>query len=184
MANMHFFRRGFTLIPKKQCERADGLQRLLPLLRRQCNPLRMACVVDKFCVLCGQPVQKPPNTETNHTGDNERAVLQQPSDEQRPSPLEHSTDSFGHTFEPIRGSATITSTSAFVCLFRTHSFFLPAAAMCGSLISTHRARDRYSCPMWLVVIHFFGFRGACARSDAIGPRSPFGVLGLRRSFPA
>ena len=38
--------------------------------------------------------------------------------------------------------------------------------------------------MRLVVVHFFGFRGACARSDAIGPRSRFGVLGLRRSLPA
>jgi hypothetical protein len=33
-------------------------------------------------------------------------------------------------------------------------------------------------------IYFFGFRGACARSDAIGPRSRFGVFGLRKSFPA
>jgi hypothetical protein len=47
-----------------------------------------------------------------------------------------------------------------------------------------QGRHRWSCPVRLVVVHFFGFRGACARSDAIGPRSRFGVLGLRRSFPA
>jgi hypothetical protein len=42
----------------------------------------------------------------------------------------------------------------------------------------------FSRPVRLAVVHFFGFRGACARSDAIGPRSRFGVLGLRKSLPA
>jgi hypothetical protein len=31
---------------------------------------------------------------------------------------------------------------------------------------------------------YFFFLGAWARSDAIGPRSRFGVAGLRRSLPA
>jgi hypothetical protein len=39
-------------------------------------------------------------------------------------------------------------------------------------------------PVLLVEVHFLGFRGACARSDAIGPRSRFGVFGFRKSFPA
>jgi hypothetical protein len=34
------------------------------------------------------------------------------------------------------------------------------------------------------LLYFLGLRFACARSDAIGPRSRFGVFGLRKSFPA
>jgi hypothetical protein len=47
-----------------------------------------------------------------------------------------------------------------------------------------QGKDVLSLPCGLMDAYFFGFRGACARSDAIGPRSRFGVLGLRKSFPA
>jgi hypothetical protein len=43
--------------------------------------------------------------------------------------------------------------------------------------------ELFPCPVGNT-IYFFGFRGACARSDAIGPRSRFGVFGLRKSLPA
>ena len=33
-------------------------------------------------------------------------------------------------------------------------------------------------------IRYFFLRGVCASADAIGPRSRFGVLGLRKSLPA
>lgn len=49
---------------------------------------------------------------------------------------------------------------------------------------TYRARHRLPSPVRLVTVHFLGFRAACARSDAIGPRSRFGVLGFRKSLPA
>jgi hypothetical protein len=47
-------------------------------------------------------------------------------------------------------------------------------------------QERYLCPTLRRLTHcyFLGLRFACARSDAMGPRSRLGVLGLRKSFPA
>jgi hypothetical protein len=42
----------------------------------------------------------------------------------------------------------------------------------------------HACPAPVVRAYFFGLRFACARSDAIGPRSRFGVFGFRKSLPA
>ncbi len=59
-----------------------------------------------------------------------------------------------------------------------------ATSFLGADISAQGKLPVCSRPVRLMAVHFFGFRGACARSDAIGPRSRFGVLGLRKSLPA
>jgi len=58
------------------------------------------------------------------------------------------------------------------------------AALFVFCLTNAQGRIETSTALWLTEIYFFGFRGACARSDAIGPRSRFGVFGLRKSFPA
>ena len=78
--------------------------------------------------------------------------------------------------------------SVWSCTFLFRLLIFPEATCFGApLLSDDRAGLFFIpvCPAPITTgDYFLGLRFACARSDAIGPRSRFGVLGLRKSFPA